>query len=217
VKPELHTVAAVSGSSAGVVGKQAPDPQTLLPLLQEKMGSTVKAHSVDLGTVVVVVGHSDLRTFLGRLKDDPDLRFDLFLSVTAVDWMDLREDRFDVVYHLMSLRNLWRIRIKVAVSEDDPELDTVSDLWLGANFMEREVYDMFGVRFRGHPDLRRTLLYDEFVGHPLRKDYPVQAKQPRIPLLNPEVRNTSLDMSRPALVQINKRAGQKSLNRGTTR
>ena len=91
------------------------------------------------------------------------------------------------------------------VPENDPVVDSMVELWPGADFMEREVWDMYGIKFKGHPDLRRILMYDEFVGHPLRKDYPVQAKQPRVPLLNPEVRNTAVDMKRAALVTINPR------------
>jgi NADH-quinone oxidoreductase subunit C len=116
--------------------------------------------------------------------------------------MDLRDERFEVVYQLLSLSKLWRVTIKVAVSESNPEVDSVVSLWAGANFLEREVWDMFGIRFTGHPDLRRILMYEEFVGHPLRKDYPVQGKQPRIPLRAPEVENTARSMSRPDLVTI---------------
>jgi NADH:ubiquinone oxidoreductase subunit C len=78
--------------------------------------------------------------------------------------------------------------------------------------MEREAWDMYGVTFKGHPDQRRILMYDEFEGHPLRKDYPVQGKQPRIPLRSPEVRNTAVDMARPNLVSINRRAKQQTAN-----
>lgn len=86
--------------------------------------------------------------------------------------------RFAVVYHLLSTSHLHRIRIKSRVPEDDPTIDTVSSLWPGANWLERETWDMYGIRFNGHPDLRRIYLYEEFVGHPLRKDYDKQHEQP---------------------------------------
>jgi len=122
------------------------------------------------------------------------------------------EDRFEIVYHLLSIPGLKRLRIKVALSEDKPEIDSATDLWTAANFLEREVWDMYGIKFRGHPDLRRILMYEEFQGHPLRKDYPVQAKQPRVPLRMPEVENTARDMKRPTLVQIRKSADRKLNN-----
>jgi len=88
------------------------------------------------------------------------------------------EPRFAVVYHLLSTQHLHRIRIKVRVPEDDPTIATVSDLWPGANWLERETWDLYGIRFTGHPDLRRIYLYEEFVGHPLRKDYGKEHEQP---------------------------------------
>jgi NADH-quinone oxidoreductase subunit C len=129
----------------------------------------------------------------------------MFISVTAIDWMDSREERYEVIYHLLSLSQGLRIRVRVFVPESDASLESVQDIWAGANFMEREVWDMYGVAFKGHPDLRRILMYDEFKGHPLRKDYPVQGKQPRIPLRAPEVRNTAVDMKRSELVTIGRR------------
>jgi NADH-quinone oxidoreductase subunit C len=107
-----------------------------------------------------------------------------------------------VVYQLLSISKVWRVTVKVPVSESNPEVSSVVSLWAGASFLEREVWDMFGIKFTGHPDLRRILMYEEFVGHPLRKDYPVQGKQPRIPLRAPEVENTARRMSRPDLVTI---------------
>jgi NADH-quinone oxidoreductase subunit C len=92
--------------------------------------------------------------------------------------------RFVVVYHLFSLPLKHRLRLEVAVDEDDPEVDSVSSLWTGADWLEREVWDMFGIRFRGHPNLKRILMYEEFVGHPLRKDYPVNKRQPLIGPIN---------------------------------
>jgi NADH-quinone oxidoreductase subunit C len=92
--------------------------------------------------------------------------------------------RFVVVYHFFSLPLKHRLRIEVLLQEDDPEVDSVTSLWAGANWLEREVWDMFGIRFRGHPNLKRILMYDEFVGHPLRKDYPVNRRQPLIGPVN---------------------------------
>jgi NADH-quinone oxidoreductase subunit C len=132
----------------------------------------------------------------------------MLVDVTAVDWLDAREQRFELVYQLLSLSKKHRVTVRVPVSEDAPEVESATRLWSGANFMEREVWDMFGIRFRGHPGLRRILLYDEFVGHPLRKDYPVQGKQPRIPLRKPEVENTARNMRRPDLVSIRSKRGR---------
>lgn len=179
--------------------------ESQLSLLKSKLSPHIIESSVDLGHIVVRIRPADLKACFRTLRDDPSLRFDFFVNVTAVDWMDSRDERFEVVYHLMSLPHRLRVRVKVSVDETKPELETVSDLWPGANFMEREVWDMFGISFKGHPDLRRILMYDEFIGHPLRKDYPVQAKQPRIPMLHPEVRNTAVDMTRPPLIKINPR------------
>ena len=92
--------------------------------------------------------------------------------------------RFAVVYHFFSLTHKHRLRVEVLLQEEDPEVDSVTPLWAGAGWLEREVWDMFGIRFRGHPDLRRILLYEEFAGHPLRKDYPVNKRQPLIGPVN---------------------------------
>jgi len=120
-----------------------------------------------------------------------------------------------VVYQLLSIPNRSRLTIKVPVSEDSPEVASATSLWSGASFLEREVWDMFGIRFSGHPDLRRILMYEEFVGHPLRKDYPVQGKQPRIPLRGPEVENTARRMIRPDLVTIRPRVAASDASGGT--
>jgi NADH-quinone oxidoreductase subunit C len=92
--------------------------------------------------------------------------------------------RFAVVYHFFSLTHKHRLRLVVPLDEADAEVDSLTSLWAGANWLEREVWDMFGIRFRGHPDLKRILMYGEFVGHPLRKDYPVKKRQPLIGPVN---------------------------------
>jgi NADH-quinone oxidoreductase subunit C len=101
--------------------------------------------------------------------------------LTAVD--DLCEERlprFDVVYHFYSLEKNHRVRIKAGVDEREPEIDSISAIWPIADWFEREVWDMFGIKFKGHPNLKRILMYEEFQGHPLRKDYPVTKRQPLI-------------------------------------
>jgi NADH-quinone oxidoreductase subunit C len=106
------------------------------------------------------------------------------MDLTAVDYLRYpgREDgrRYEVVYHLYSTREHHRVRVKVALEEDRAVVPTAVPVWAAANWFEREVWDMFGIRFAGHPDLRRLLLYEEFQGHPLRKDYPVNRRQPLI-------------------------------------
>jgi NADH:ubiquinone oxidoreductase subunit C len=92
--------------------------------------------------------------------------------------------RFVVVYHFFSLSLKHRLRLEVLVEEADAEVDSLTSLWAGADWLEREVWDMFGIRFRGHPNLKRILMYEEFVGHPLRKDYAVNKRQPLIGPVN---------------------------------
>ena len=94
------------------------------------------------------------------------------------------ETRFVVVYHFYSLQHKHRLRLVVPVQEAKPEVDSLTELWAGADWLEREVWDMFGIRFQGHPDLKRILMYEEFEGHPLRKDYPVNKRQPLIGPVN---------------------------------
>ena len=113
------------------------------------------------------------------LRDDPKLAFDLPLDVTAVDYIGQRE-RFEVVYHLYSTKHHHRIRLKARLPEENPSIASVVPVWVGANWHERETYDMYGIRFAGHPDLRRIYLWEEFEGHPLRKDYPKERRQPLI-------------------------------------
>jgi NADH-quinone oxidoreductase subunit C len=111
------------------------------------------------------------------LRDRPELAFNVLSDVTAVDYLG-QTPRFAVVYHLYSLIQSHRLRVKIRVPEDEPWVHSLVELWKSANWLERECWDMFGIRFVGHPDPRRILMYEEFVGHPLRKDYPVDKRQP---------------------------------------
>jgi NADH-quinone oxidoreductase subunit C len=114
------------------------------------------------------------------LRDDSKCQMDHFIDLTAVDYLGRREIRFEVVLHVRSMALLHRVRMKAPVA-DPPRIDSLASVWRGADWFERECFDMFGVDFVGHPDLRRILMYEEFVGHPLRKDYPAQRAQPLIP------------------------------------
>jgi NADH-quinone oxidoreductase subunit C len=127
----------------------------------------------------ILIHRDHLLEIAQRLKDDPDLFFDVLMDLTVVDYIE-EEERFEVVYHLLSHRHNHRLRMKLRVREDDPEVASVVSFWPIANWLEREAWDMFGVRFKGHPDLRRILMYEEFKGHPLRKDYPHTKRQPLI-------------------------------------
>ena len=115
------------------------------------------------------------------LKEDDDLQFKLCEDVTAVDWAR-RTDRFTVVYHIFSLKHNFRLRLKADVDESDCSIDTVSSVWKSANWAEREAYDMYGIKFKGHPDLRRMYMPEEFEYHPLRKDFPLTGIPGSLPL-----------------------------------
>lgn len=154
--------------------------------LQKRFAGSIKEASVPHGVPTVVIKREALNDALAYLKDDEKTLFDLFLDLTAVDYIGKRP-RFEVVIHLTSIPFLHRIRLKVRLDESDPVMPTITPVYPSANWFERECFDLYGVRFQGHPDLKRILLYDGFVGHPLRKDYPIDRRQPRIELRKPEV------------------------------
>src|SRR5690606_21204297 len=130
-----------------------------------------------------VLHRDGLRPAMKLLKEEPALDFRLFVSIDAVDRLNLPEydPRCEVVYFVRSLKLNEVVRLKVRVGEDDPTLPSITDIFQGANWWERFVWDFYGIRFTGHPDLRRILMYEEFVGHPLRKDYALRDRQPLIP------------------------------------
>jgi NADH-quinone oxidoreductase subunit C len=140
------------------------------------------------GNETVVIKREDILAVLAQLRNDPEFAFDFLADLTAVDFFG-QEPRFEIVYHLCSVPLNHRLRVKLRVPEDDAVVPSASSLWKAANWLEREVWDMFGIRFSGHPDLRRILMYEEFRGYPLRKDYPVARRQPiveeRDPVSNP--------------------------------
>lgn len=133
------------------------------------------AHGEDTCTVT----RASWREVMQFLRDDPDLQYNVLMDLTVVDYLAMpREARYEVVAHLYSLTHNQRIRLKAPVPDSDPRIDSLMPVWEGANWFEREAYDMFGISFDGHPDLRRILLYKGFEGHPLRKDYPQEKEQP---------------------------------------
>lgn len=128
------------------------------------------------GDLAVTVARDALHDVARFLHDDPALDFDYIVHVSSVDWPD-EEERFEVVYEFYSIRRRHRIRLKTRVPESDCVVDSLVDIWRGAEFMEREVFDMMGIRFRNHPDLRRILMPDDYTeGYPLRKDFPLRGK-----------------------------------------
>jgi NADH-quinone oxidoreductase subunit C len=136
------------------------------------------------------------------LRSAPDLDFNLFVDLCGVDYPErgVTGGRLEVVLHLYSLSRRHRVRLKTRVGDEEmegAELESVTSIWAGANWFEREVYDMSGVTFRGHPDLRRILMYPEFVGHPLLKDYPAQKTQPLVPYRTEAEAGVPLDKLAP--------------------
>jgi NADH-quinone oxidoreductase subunit C len=151
---------------------------TILDLLQRELAPAGGEASISHRMLVLTVPRDAVLGTARRLA--AEFGFDLFLDVTAVDWPE-RAPRFDVVYHFYSTAHKVRVRLKTQVSDADPALDSLVSLYGSANFMERECHDMYGIVFRGNPDLRPILLYEGFVGHPLRKDYPKLQEQPLVP------------------------------------
>jgi NADH-quinone oxidoreductase subunit C len=153
--------------------------------IAEKLGAAIPGCVLGTaefrGDLTVTVRRADIARAGEVLRTDPALAFDMVIDVLGVD-MYRPEDRFEVVYNLYSLRNREYVRLKVLVDEQDCTVPTVTGVWPGANWHERETYDMFGIVFTGHPDLRRLYMPEEFEYYPLRKDFPVMGIPDSLPL-----------------------------------
>ncbi|MGH2573856.1 MAG: NADH-quinone oxidoreductase subunit C [Actinomycetota bacterium] len=144
------------------------DPAHLAERLRARLPEVLLAR----GEVTVTIGRDDLLTVLEYLRDEGDLSFRFLADVTASDWPGL-DPRFWLAYELLSMEHVHRVRVKVGLSEDDPRVPSATRTFPTANWLEREVFDFFGIVFDGHPDLRRIEMPQDWVGHPLRKDEPL--------------------------------------------
>ena len=151
----------------------------VLEKLSARFGGAILSTHSNFGDDTALVDRGKIVEICAFLRDDPELRFDFAMDLTGVDYLG-ETPRFEVVYHLFSSEKRHRVRLKARVPEDDPTIGTVTGVWIGMDWYEREAYDMYGIRFENHPDLRRILNPDTFVGYPLRKDYPKKKRQPTI-------------------------------------
>lgn len=157
------------------------DNQTVLDRLKSHLGGALVESKEFRGELTVVVPRERVVETCTFLKNDPDLAYDFLSDLCGID-MYTPEKRFGVVYNLLSLRNKHRLRLKTFVEEEDPRVPTVSGIWGTANAHERETYDMFGIVFEGHPDLRRMYMPEDFEYFPLRKDFPLMGIPGSLPL-----------------------------------
>jgi NADH-quinone oxidoreductase subunit C len=149
------------------------DWEGLVNKIRKKYPEAVLGTSLFRGETTLQVRPEDILSVCRLLHDDAECAFDFLVDLCGVDYLP-REPRFEVVYLLRSLKTKESIRLKVSLSGSSPRISSAFSVWKGANWMEREVFDMFGIIFDGHPDLRRILLTPEWEGYPLRKDYPLQ-------------------------------------------
>lgn len=165
--------------------EEQPKP-LVIQKLEEHHADALLSQDEMRGVVVVVVRKEQAYAVLEYLKTDPELAYTFLVDVTALDNSQMESElmqfdyaRYMVVYQLYSYQGQCRLRVKVPVHENDLNTRSVTGLWQGANWLERETYDMFGINFEGHPDLRRILMPDDFEGHPLQKDYPLRGRGER--------------------------------------
>jgi NADH-quinone oxidoreductase subunit C len=147
--------------------------------IEERFPQAVLDSHAQHGDETLVLRKEAILDVARLLKEDPELQFNLLTDITAVDYLG-RHPRFEIVYHFLSLKFNRRLRIKLPSDEPYPVVKSLTPLWKTANWLERECFDMYGIRFEGHPNLARILLYEPFEGHPLRKDYPKTKRQPLI-------------------------------------
>jgi len=159
-----------------------------IDLIKNKFADLVLDSHNFRGDQTVTVKKDCGNDFFKFLRDEPELAFNFLMDITAVDYMSKKTERFEVVYHLRSLSKDRRIRLKCPVPEDDCQIPSIHMLWDAVNWYERECYDMYGIHFEEHPNLTRILMYEQFQGHPLRKDYPMDKQQPLLELNDVEER-----------------------------
>jgi NADH-quinone oxidoreductase subunit C len=148
--------------------------EEIVEKIKTDQGKSINSSEVNLGDSVIFVGAERIHDIAEYLKNDPDLDFDYLSNITGTDYLnEEREPRFEVVYELHSIEKNHSIRIRVGLDEEDPTIPTVSDLWKGALYPERELFDMFGFNIKGHSNLSRLIMPEEWEGNPLRKDYPL--------------------------------------------
>jgi NADH-quinone oxidoreductase subunit C len=173
--------------------------QLVLDKLRERFGTAILETHSNFGDDTAVVDSSLWKAVATFLREDPALAFDLPVDLCGVDYPD-RAPRMEVVLHLYSISRQHRVRIKTRVGDDEmagAELESLVSIWPGLDWLEREVFDMSGVRFRGHPDLRRILMYPEFEGHPLQRTYPADRTQPLVEYRTEEEAGVPLEKQDP--------------------
>jgi NADH-quinone oxidoreductase subunit C len=168
------------------------NPKDIAEKIKEKFPEQVADVAEFRDQVSVIVKKEQIVAILKYLHDEPMLNFDHLQDLTAVDYLKKKDVRFEVVYTLYSMKYRHAIRIRAQVAENDPKISSVVPIWEGANWHERECFDMFGIDFVGHPDLRRILMPEDWEGHPLRKDYPLKGPE--------------LDKDWPGFTEVLKRA-----------
>lgn len=163
-----------------------PHDPGLAEAVKAKYPNLVSAVEVSPTGAVVVAKRDGIRALASSLKTDPDFRFEMLMDLFAVDYLhwEEKENRFEVVYNLFSLLKNGRLILKVQVPETDAAVDSVASVWAAADWFERETWDMMGIVFRGHPNLKRILMYESFQGHALRKDYRYNQRQPLVGPMN---------------------------------
>lgn len=155
--------------------------EKILEKLKSRFASAILSVNEYRGELTIVIRPSDIRNVCMLLRDDAELRFDSMRDLCGADYYR-PDERYEVVYNLYSIQSNFRLRLKVRIDEKNIHIDSVSDIWQTANWHERETYDMYGIIFDGHPDLRRMYLPEEFEYHPLRKDFPLMGIPGSLPL-----------------------------------
>ena len=157
-----------------------PDDSSELRLIQENFPGDIVSSRLFRGEKTITVKKDNIVGIATLLRNSSETNYSYLSDVTAVDLLDIMADdqpRFEIIYNLYSMGTFQRLRLKAQVDEDDPAIDTVEGVWPSANWNEREVYDLFGITFNNHSDLRRILMPDDWVGHPLRKDFPLGGEE----------------------------------------
>jgi NADH-quinone oxidoreductase subunit C len=152
--------------------------EKLVERLQDRFGETLKRCDVAVGEVTIEIPANQVVAVCTALRDDVGLHFEQLIDLCGVDYLQYGEGtwqgaRFAVVYHLLSIKNNIRLRVRTFVDDNEPKVASVANIWSVANWFEREAFDLFGILFEGHPDLRRILTDYGFIGHPFRKDFPL--------------------------------------------